>query len=224
MRRLFFKFIHTLLFGSLVLASKLHANEVIIFDCRRPIAMSDKEKPLKDFYINAGVEMGLKKGVILSVQRRVPLYNTLTNSSAGDLQIQVGRLKLVHVQNRLSVARLVNESTKEELPILEDPYILIGDRIDLGSATAEAEGSEGSAKDTATFAPQESAPVPAPAPVVAPVLEQPKPVAPEATAPTPPTDKTVSVDLKIETLQKPTLLDNKSAERQTATLDNPRLQ
>lgn len=201
--------VQSALIGSSLLISRVQANEVTIFDVRRPIAMSDHEKTYKDFYLNGGIEMGLKKGVILTVQRRVPLYNTLTNSSAGDLNIEVAKIKIIHVQNRLSVARLLNEPSRAEIPILEDSFILIGDRVDLGSATAEADGPSGesAAKEKAAFAPQES-------------KEEPAPQA----LPTPPIDKTVSVDLKVETLQKPTILDNKSVERQTATLDNPTLQ
>lgn len=180
----------------LILVPQVYANEVIIFDSRRPIAMSDKEKPQKDFYLNAGVEMGLKKGVTLNVQRRVPLYNTVTNSSAGDLQLHVAKIKIIHVQNRLSVARLVNESTPMDLPILEDSYILIGDRVDLTSAAAaEAE------TPAPSFAPQQEA-------TKEPEVKQPEPVA--------------AVELKTEST--PTILDNKSVERQTATLDNPTLQ
>ena len=192
----------------LLLVPQVYATEVIIFDSRRPIAMSEKEKPHKDFYLNAGVEMGLKKGVVLNVQRRVPLYNTVTNSSAGDLQLHVAKIRIIHVQNRLSVARLVNESTPSELPILEDSYILIGDRVDLGSATAEAETpapAESSPKETAAFAPQEEAKLPEAKPVDV------KP--PEAV---------VAVELKVEAA--PVVPDNKSVERQTATLDNPTLQ
>ena len=206
----------------LVLAQGIHAAEVIIFDSRRPIAMSEKEKPFKDYYLNAGAEMGLKKGVVLLVQRRVPLYNTLTNSSAGDLQIQVAKIKIIHVQNRLSVARLVSESSRDELPVLEDPFILIGDHVDLGSAsTAEADapaGPDGSSpKETATFAPQETKPVETKP------IPQPEPQAQVQPQQTPP-PTTVAVELKTESIQKPTVIDNKSVERQTATLDNPTLQ
>lgn len=190
-------FVKRIILSFLIFLPQAYANEVIIFDSRRPIAMSDKDKPQKDFYLNAGVEAGLKKGVVLSVQRRVPLYNTITNSSAGDLQLHVAKIKVIHVQNRLSVARLVNEATPIELPILEDSFILIGDRVDLGSATtAEIESPA-----EPSFAPQQEA------------IKQ-----PEAK----PTEPVAAVELKVESA--PVIQDNKSAVRQTATLDNPTLQ
>ncbi len=203
-------FVKRVILSLLILVPQVYATEVIVFDCRRPIAMSDKEKPQKDFYLNAGVEMGLKKGVTLNVQRRVPLYNTVTNSSAGDLQLHVAKIKIIHVQNRLSVARLVNENTPMDLPILEDSYILIGDRVDLGSAaSAEAE------TPAPSFAPQQEA------------SKQPEPIKEPAKEPTSeptvkPVEPIAAVDLKVEST--PTILDNKSIERQTATLDNPTLQ
>ncbi|MEO0337259.1 MAG: hypothetical protein AAF202_12755 [Pseudomonadota bacterium] len=52
------------------------AQDLSIFDSRRPIAMSKDDKTFRDFYINGGVEHGVKKGMILTVKRRFTLYDS----------------------------------------------------------------------------------------------------------------------------------------------------
>lgn len=125
----------------MVLTSSWAANaELTIFDVRKNLAMSDTDKVYRDFYINGGSESGLSVGMIITVQRRHPLYDSYQNRSAGDLQLKVAKIKIIHVQKGLAVARLYSEFTRENAPILEDNFIMTGDQLDLGSATTEKDG------------------------------------------------------------------------------------
>lgn len=110
---------------------------VTIFEVRKTLAMSDADPVYRDFYINGGSEVGLTQGSIITVRRRIPLYDSYQNRSAGDLEVRVAKVKLVHVQRGLAVARLYSEFSREQSPLLEDNYIMVGDLLDLGSATAE---------------------------------------------------------------------------------------
>lgn len=123
----------------LIVTGASAAAELTIFDVRRSLPMSDAEKPIRDFYINGGSEAGLNVGLVITVQRRVPLYDTYSNRSAGDLDLKVGRVKIIHVQKGLAVARLQNEFDYSSAPLLEDNFIMVGDRLNL--ATAVNEGS-----------------------------------------------------------------------------------
>jgi hypothetical protein len=114
--------------------------ELTIFDVRKNLAMSDADKVYRDFYINGGSESGLSQGMIITVQRRQPLYDSYQNRSAGDLQLKVAKIKIIHVQKGLAVARLHTEFTRDNAPILEDNFIMTGDQLDLSSATTEKEG------------------------------------------------------------------------------------
>lgn len=118
------------------------AADLTIFDARKPIAMSDKDKPAKDFYINGGNESGLRSGTILTVVRRIPLYDSYQNRSSGDLTVPVAKVIIIHVQPGLSVARFYSEISRLENPILEEPFIMIGDRLDLSTATKEKKDAE----------------------------------------------------------------------------------
>lgn len=110
---------------------------VTIFEVRKTLAMSDTDPVYRDFYVNGGSEVGLTQGSIITVRRRIPLYDSYQNRSAGDLEVRVAKVKLVHVQRGLAVARLYSEFSREQSPLLEDNYIMVGDMLDLGSATSE---------------------------------------------------------------------------------------
>lgn len=121
--------------------------DLTIFDVRKNLPMSDQEKVYRDFYINGGSEAGIAAGMVITVQRRLPLYDSYQNRSAGDLELKVAKIKIIHAQKGLAVARLHTEFTRENAPILEDNFIMVGDRLDLTSATTDKEGKGGSDKN-----------------------------------------------------------------------------
>lgn len=120
------------------LGASAHA-ELTIFDVRRTLPMSDGEKVFRDYYINGGSELGLGVGMVITVQRRVPLYDNYSNHSAGDLDLKVAKLKIIHVQKGLAVARLHSEFSRDNAPLLEDNFIMIGDRLNMATATNEGD-------------------------------------------------------------------------------------
>lgn len=111
--------------------------EVTIFDVRKNLPMSDTEKVYRDFYINGGSESGIAKNMIITVERRLPLYDSYQNHSAGDLQLKVAKVKIIHVQKGLSVGRLQSEFDRATSPLLEDNFIMVGDRLDLATAVQD---------------------------------------------------------------------------------------
>lgn len=111
--------------------------ELTIFDVRRTLRMSDSEPVYHDYYVNGGNESGLAVGQVITVTRKLPLYDNYQNRSAGDLHLKVARLKIIHVQKGLAVGRLQSEFTRDNAPLLEDPFIMVGDELDLATATSE---------------------------------------------------------------------------------------
>lgn len=131
--------------------------ELTIFDVRKNLPMSDTEKVYRDFYVNGGSEAGISRGMIITVQRRMPLYDNYQNRAAGDLDLKVAKIKILHVQKGLSVARLHSEFDRGTSPLLEDNFIMMGDRLDLATAVADkadkAAGESDGAKDQAAYTP-----------------------------------------------------------------------
>jgi len=130
-------FVIGLWLAKLALASCGHADEITIFDMRKSLSLSNDEKSYRDFYINKGNESGLKVGMVITVTRKVPMYDSYQNRSAGDLLVEVGKIKIIQVQKGLAVAREFESISRENTPMLEDYYLMVGDQLDLGSAHME---------------------------------------------------------------------------------------
>ncbi len=135
------------------------AADLNIFDVRKNLPMSDSDPVYRDFYLDGGSESGLSVGMVLTVYRRMPLYDSYQNRAAGDLQLKVAKVKIIHVQRGLAVARLQSEFTRDSAPLLEDPFIMVGDHIDLSSAASDKKADAGGAEAQPNTA-QESAPPP----------------------------------------------------------------
>jgi hypothetical protein len=154
------------------------AGELTIFDVRKPIALSDKEVVQKDYYIDSGSEAGLQKGLIVTVIRKVPLYDTYQSRSAGDLKVEVAKVRIISAQQGLAVARFAADIPRADIPILEDNFIMVGDHLDMSTATRDKKSAS---NDEAPAPAADPGPAPAPAAPSA----TPAPPAPVAPAPTP---------------------------------------
>jgi hypothetical protein len=109
------------------------ASRVTIFDVQKSLPMSAKDPVYHDYFINAGTEVGLKSGAIVTVLRRIPLHDPIQNRSQGDLEISVAKLYIIHVQKNLAVARFHESFDRTYLPNLEYDGPMTGDHIDLSS-------------------------------------------------------------------------------------------
>lgn len=108
--------------------------DLSIIDVHRNIPLSDTEPVYKDFYINAGIESGLKENLVVTVYRKVNIRDASGTQSYGDIQIPVGRLKIIASFNRVSVAREFQLISRETVPMLDQVGIMNGDRIDLNGS------------------------------------------------------------------------------------------
>ncbi len=110
------------------------AADIQIFEVKKTLPLTNDEPVYHDFYINAGNESGLKPGMLITVFRREALYDTYRSRSPGELKVPVGRIKVIHVQKGLSVARVFSKISRKNTPILDYNYIMIGDQLDLSTA------------------------------------------------------------------------------------------
>lgn len=115
------------------------AQDLTIFDSRRPVAFSASETTYRDYYINGGVEHGVKKGMILTVTRRLTLYDSYRANSPKELMVEVGRIKIIYAQKGLSVARYYGEFARATRTTLENNFIMVGDKVDMSSALMESQ-------------------------------------------------------------------------------------
>tara|TARA_B100000749_G_scaffold279661_1_gene273071 strand:+ start:54871 stop:55467 length:597 start_codon:yes stop_codon:yes gene_type:complete len=116
-----------------LISIQVYAKDVNIFDVRKTLPLSETEKVYQDFYVNGGSERGLKPGMLVTVTRRLNPYDTYQNKSPGELNVAVGRLKIIHVQEGVSVARLHSLYSRSSRPVLEYDYLMVGDKLDLNT-------------------------------------------------------------------------------------------
>ena len=117
-----------LLAALLGLQSLAHADEVSIFEVRRNIPLSDTDPVYKDFYIK-GAER-LKKNQVLTVTRKVTMRDSAGSQVMGEIQAPVGQLKIIAIYGKIAVAREVKLFTREELPMIDQPWFMIGDSLE----------------------------------------------------------------------------------------------
>lgn len=130
--------------------------DITVFDVRNTIALSDTEPTYKDYYLNAGSERGLRKGMIITVVRKMALYDSYQNKSPGDLEVEVAKIKIIHVQKGLSVARDHGDISRISHPILDNDFVMVGDELDLDSITTDAKEKKNAANQEGTPEPQVS--------------------------------------------------------------------
>jgi hypothetical protein len=139
--------------ASLVSFSKAYAEDISVFDARNTIALSDAEPTYKDYYLNGGTARGLREGMIITVVRKVTLYDSYQNKSAGEMELEVGKIKIIHVQKDLAVARDHAQISRVGHPLLDYDFVMLGDVLDLDTMTTEgknksASNDEGSSAPT----------------------------------------------------------------------------
>lgn len=122
---------------NLLYVDKILAESIIVFDVRKNLALGPNDPVYRDYYINAGTEVGLKVGLIVTVERRIPLHNTLTNKSQGELVVPVAKLKVIFVNKKVSVARFYSTMPRTNLPAVEYNTIMAGDELNMSTASVE---------------------------------------------------------------------------------------
>jgi len=103
------------------------ADEISIFEVRRNIPLSDTDPVYKDFYLKGADGGKLKKNQVITITRKVTLRDSTGSQVMGEIQAPVGQLKVIAVYGKIAVAREVKLFTREELPMLDNPWFMIGD-------------------------------------------------------------------------------------------------
>jgi hypothetical protein len=135
MKRIHFTILF-LFFSVIEVQVQAQENEAVVIEVRKNISLSKNDKVYKNFFINGGENLGLKKGHTVEVLRRVPFHDPLKNISVGDIRVKVGELEIIHSEKNLSVAKLISQESSENRPVLDYEAVMVGDRLDLGTIRA----------------------------------------------------------------------------------------
>lgn len=110
--------------------SLLQANELVIVDVHRNIPLSDEEPIFKDFAISLGESSNLKKNLVVFVKRKISIKDS-TAKAVGEIETNVGQLRIIHVDKKIAIAREYKLIPRDEEVALDQLGIMTGDYIDL---------------------------------------------------------------------------------------------
>jgi hypothetical protein len=110
-----------------------------VIEIKKNLQMHEGDPIVFDYYINAGSGQGMRVGMVVKVSRRIPVYDRYQNKSQDDLVLEIAKLKIIHTENGISVARIFNVFDRENLPIVDYDTVMTGDIVDIHSATFEKE-------------------------------------------------------------------------------------
>jgi hypothetical protein len=110
--------------------AKASADEFTVYQVFRSVDLGESDRPPpKDIFINMGANQGVKKGAVLDVYRKVSSFDNLTQKLAGDHMIPVGRIKVIHSDEKTAIARLDKFVSFDLEPALLPQAIMIGDVV-----------------------------------------------------------------------------------------------
>ena len=106
------------------------ADDYAVYQVFRPIDLGETDvQPPKDIYINMGANQGIKKGSVLDVYRRISSFDNLSQKLVGDHMIPVGRIKVIHSDDKTAIARLDKYVSVDQEPAMLPQAIMIGDVV-----------------------------------------------------------------------------------------------
>jgi hypothetical protein len=110
--------------------TKVSAAESTVYEVYRGVDLGESDRPPpKDIFINMGSNQGVKKGTMLDVYRKITSFDELTQKLAGDHMIPIGRVKVIHSDEKTSIARLDKFVSLDQEPALVPQAIMIGDVV-----------------------------------------------------------------------------------------------
>jgi hypothetical protein len=110
--------------------TKVLAADSTVYQVFRGVDLGETDRPPpKDIYINMGSSQGIKRGSVLDVYRKVTSFDELTQKVAGDQMIPIGRVKIIHSDEKTSIARLDKFVSIDQEPALGVQSIMVGDVV-----------------------------------------------------------------------------------------------
>ena len=106
---------------------------------RKTLPLSEQDPIYYDYYLSGGSERGIKPGALVSVFRRKWMGGDSNHQKEEMLVVEVGKLRVIHVQKGLSVARLYDVPSEKEVPTLWNRGIMMGDLVQLSTKTSPGE-------------------------------------------------------------------------------------
>lgn len=107
------------------------ASELTIINVKRNIQLSETEPAYRDYYLSSGESSGLKKNMVVTVERKSQIKDSSGANSFGDINVPVAQIKILAVYKSTAVAREFKALSRKDHPVVDQMGIQIGDMISL---------------------------------------------------------------------------------------------
>ncbi len=110
------------------------ATEFSVYEVFRAIDLGENDRPPpKEFFVNIGAIQGVRKGSVLDVYRKISSFDNLAEKHGGEHMVPVGRIKVIHADERTAIARMDRFVSLEQEPALLPQSVMIGDLVRLAN-------------------------------------------------------------------------------------------
>lgn len=109
---------------------KSFAADISVIDVRRNITLAENDAVYKDYYIKTNAHTGFKKNLVVTAVRKINIRDASGANSFGSITVPVGQLKIIAIFDQIAVAREYALLSRDDLPMLEQIGIMVGDQID----------------------------------------------------------------------------------------------
>ena len=101
-----------------------------IYSMYQNLDMGDPKVPRhKDYYVTLGSGDGLKKDSHLTVVRKIASSDAMTQKFYQDLVFPIATLRVIHVQKKVAIARLIEMIPLKDSPVISPYALMVGDHV-----------------------------------------------------------------------------------------------
>ena len=104
--------------------------DYMVYGVKTDFTMQDGEKTPRDIYVSIGTSQGIKSGSFLDVFRTINTTDELNQKTGSNMSFRIGKLKVIHAEPNVAVARVVELANTDNSPISHFTNIAVGDRVE----------------------------------------------------------------------------------------------
>jgi hypothetical protein len=116
----------------MVMPLRALAADYSVYEVFRAVDLGESDRPPpKEIFVNMGSNQGVKKGSVLDVYRKIVSFDILSEKVGGEHVIPVGRIKVIHADEKTAIARVDRFVSLEQEVSLLPQTVMIGDLVRL---------------------------------------------------------------------------------------------
>jgi hypothetical protein len=117
----------------IIFSVKAKSKDFVIFSVMQDVPMGiENEIVKKNFYLNMGVDQGLRVGTVVNVFRNLSQQDPYNTKKRFTYSIKIAELEIIHSEDHISIANLKQITNGERnFPLVDVQGVMIGDRIEV---------------------------------------------------------------------------------------------